>query len=650
MGGAWCPHGPTEAIEVAVVKVHDIAGRWMLLQLRFQQRLARWGITGRHILVGLAFVVGMLGGLAAWLFERCLRWMHSIYFDQLVRHFHLTTRWPALALLPLVPAAGGLALVGWRWFFDRNRPTVVHGLAGVLYSLNKDSGRLPATLGAETLVASSITISSGGSAGPEAPIAVIGSSVGSLLGRVMGVSRRYSHVLIGCGAAAGISAVFGAPLSGVVFATEVVLQDFSATTLTPVVIASVISTLTYIGLSGGGHVRGLFQMPHSPNQFTFTFHLLPFYLVLGVLCGLLAVITTKMLSAAENLRAILGRRVPPFLHPAIGGFLCGVCGLILILLFADNPFMHSRFATGFVPIFGDGYATIRRVIDPAWYTGQNLLAVGPDRLTLEFLVAICVLKLLATWFTLGSGGSGGVFAPALFLGATLGGAFGIILQHFMPGTQPSTFALVAMGATLAAAIQAPLTGIFLLFELTRNYNVMPPIMLAAVTATVIQQLIIGESVYTLPLKKMGIRLGSAVGISALRRVGIDQIPLLEPVFVRSDDTLSQVLSRSSDHSVRDFVVVDADNRYVGLLTLDDLTTVMLAPEAAPLLLVGEVLHADVAPLPATATLEDALEIFTRSDTYILPVAGPPKQPGAPAIVGVLTRTELMRRYSQELIN
>lgn len=628
-------------------RLADIPRRIVSLQLRLQQKLAHFGISGKRILIGMSFFVGILGGAAAWIFKRCLDAMHSIYFDRIVHRLHVTTRWPALLLLPLIPAIGGLILVAWRWFFGRNQKTV-HGLTGLLYSLNKDSGRLPATLGLETLVASSITIASGGSAGPEAPIAVIGASVGSLLGRIMGVSKRYNYVLIGCGAAAGISAVFAAPLSGVVFATEVVLQDFSAATLTPIVIASVMATLTYVGLSGGGRVRGLFQMPRHADQFNFTFHVLPWFLLLGIVCGLMSVVFTRLLIWTEQIQHRLRRIIPAPLHPAIGGLLCGACGLVIVGLFIGDPFLHSRFASGYIPIFGDGYPTIHRIIDPAWYSGKKILFGRVERISLEFLIVVCVLKLLATCFTLGSGGSGGVFAPSLFLGAAAGGAFGAVLQHFIPDARPSTFALVGMGAMLAGTIQAPLTGIFLLFELTRNYNVMPPIMLAAVTATVVQQLLIGESIYTLPLKKMGIRLGSAVGISALRRVSIDQLPLEPPHFARTDETLSQVLARSSEQNVRDFVVIDSANRYVGLLTLDDLKNVLLAPEAAPLLLVAELVRADIPPLQPDATLEDALDAFNRCDCPILPVVGPRASPGGPAIAGVLSRTELMRRSGQEL--
>ena len=205
------PAGSIAAREVVLFKISDIPRRIVSLQLRVQQKLSRWGISGKRILIGMSFLVGILAGAAAWLFKRCVQSMHTLYFSRLVDDWHVTTRWPALLLLPLIPAVGGLILVAWRWFFNRHRKSVVHGLSGILYSLNKESGSLPSSLGAETLVASSITIASGGSAGPEAPIAVIGASVGSLLGRITGVSNRYNYVLIGCGAAAGISAVFAAP-------------------------------------------------------------------------------------------------------------------------------------------------------------------------------------------------------------------------------------------------------------------------------------------------------------------------------------------------------------------------------------------------------------------------------------------------------
>ncbi len=209
-------------------------------------------------------------------------------------------------------------------------------------------------------------------------------------------------------------------------------------------------------------------------------------------------------------------------------------------------FLRSRFSHAYVPIFAGGYPTILRAIDPTWYVPGHPIAGHLFMLTLGFLAAVCLLKILATAFTLGSGGSGGIFAPALFIGATGGGAVGEALALFFPHLhiQPSTYALVGMGSVLAACIQAPLMAIILLFELTQNYAVMLPIMLAAVTATVVQQLLIGESIYTLALKDLGVRLGSAVGISALRRIGVEQMRLKTAPIAGPDDPLSTILSRS----------------------------------------------------------------------------------------------------------
>ena len=623
--------------------------QWILAwQLRGQQQLARWGIREQTLLIGLSFIVGLLAGGATWLFEQTVKLIENYYYLPAVKATHATTWWPCYVFLPLIPAGGGLVLVMWRRLWGRQK-SELHGLAGLLHSLSRESGKLKASLGIETLVASSLTIGTGGSAGPEAPIAVIGASIGALCGNSLGFSRRNMPILLGCGAAAGISAVFGAPIAGVLFAMEVLLRDFSVRTLTPIVISSVMASTMYVGLSGGGAARGLFQMPTTGPALAFTFGQVPYYLLLGAVCGLLAVGFTRFYLMVENYSQKHRSRIPYFLHPAIGAALSGVCGVAMLIIFRDDPFLRTRFAQGYIPIFSDGYPTILRMIDPRWYSGVHSIAGHTINLTLEFLVVICVLKILATSFTLAPGGSGGVFAPALFIGAAGGGAVGVVLAHYGLVSDPATYALVGMGAVLAAAIQAPLTAIILLFELTQNYAIMVPIMLAAVTATVIQQLLVGESLYTLPLKKLGVKLGSAVGISALQRIGVDQLVLAKAQVARPDDPLSSILARSHSDGVEDFVVMDKTGNYLGLLTIDDLKTVLLEPEAAPLLLVGEVMRADVPPIKFHDTLDAALTMFGRFDISRLAVlddVNPADK--TPALLGFLTRSELMKRYQQEL--
>jgi chloride channel protein, CIC family len=618
-------------------------------QLRAQQKLAAWGMREQTLLVILSFVVGLVSGGATWLFEKCVWLVENFYYFPAVELTQATELRSHYLILPLIPACGALLLVLWGRLWGRENIRL-HGLAGVLYSLTRQSGKLNPGLGVETMVASSLTIGSGGSAGPEAPIAVIGSSVGSLVGSLLGVSRRNLPVLIGCGAASGISAVFGAPIAGVLFAMEVLLRDFSVRTLTPIVISSVLSTTTYVWLSGGGTVRGLFQMPaQSGNSFVFTFHLMPYYLLLGVICGLLSVLFTRIYVFVEESAEAVHKRMGGLFLPVIGAILSGLCGVVVLMLFSKNAFMQQQFSGGNIPIFGSGYTAIGWLINPSWYSSPEFTGPHAILLLLEFLIAICALKIVATAFTLGPGGSGGVFAPALFIGASGGGVVGEVIRSYRPGIDPSTFALVGMGAVLAAVIQAPLTSIILLFELTRNYAVMLPIMLAAVTAVVIQQLLIGESIYTLPLRHMGVRLGTAVGISALQRIGVDQLSLIKAPTARPEEPLSNILARSHEDNTDVFVALDADGKYLGLLTIDDLKTVMLEPSAAPLILVGEVLRADVPPLKIRDTLDAALAMFARHEISHLAVVDDADVPDKPsAVLGLLSRAELMRRYYQEL--
>ncbi len=512
-------------------------------RLRLLQRLAQWGVREETPLIVLAALIGLASGAAAWLFKWWVELLGRQFYRGPALAFHATVY---LFLLPLLPAAGGLLMSGVRWLF-RTGKSPFHGLTGVLLSLIRTGGKLPHKTGLETLLASGLTIGSGGSAGPEAPIAIIGSSVGSTIGTMAGISRRYLPTLVGCGAAAGIGAVFDAPIAGVLFGLEVMLRDFSVRTFTPIVVSAVIATTTFHSLlhvTRGQTIHGLFDVPANHGAFAFTFHDLPSYILLGLFCGLIAIAFTYVMCAVEKTTERL-RRIPRLLKPALGAGLSGVCGVLMILLFHNDPWVQERFAKdAYVPIFGGGYPTILRAIDPSWYVPNGNMVDGHAvTLGLEFLLVVCLLKIVATALTLGTGGSGGVFAPALFVGATAGGSFGLILSRLVPQTAPGDYALVGMGAVLAAVIQAPLMSILLLFEITRDYGVMLPIMLTAVTATLMYQLVFGEGLYTLPLRDKGIRVGSAAGISMLRRIGIEHLELSPVNQVRAGELVSELLRR-----------------------------------------------------------------------------------------------------------
>jgi len=633
-------------------KVARMPGVW---RLRVLQQLARWGVREETLLIVMAVVVGFIAAGAAWCFEQCVDLLQIHYFRALVERFDLTGRW--IFLLPLLPALGGFMVSCVRLIFHRAHSSL-HGLSAVLLSLIRDRGKLRHTLGIEMLATSSLTIGTGGSAGPEAPIAIIGSSIGSIVATLAGISRTNAATLIGCGAAAGISAVFDAPIAGVLFALEVMLRDFSVKTFTPIVISAVIATTTFHAIHNASHlqpaaatmgathpahnelVRGLFELPASGMDIVFDFHEIPNYLLLGLVCGLLGIGMTWMMEAVTEL---FDRRMklPPFFQPAVGAGLSGVCGVLLIIILDHAKYVRTA-GLWYVPIFGSGYTTIMHVLDVHTYQpGGN--AIG---LTLGILLLFCFGKMLATALTLGGGGAGGVFAPALFIGATAGGAMGMAMQHFFPGTQPSVYALVGMGSILAAVIQAPLMGIILLFELTRNYQVMLPIMLSAVTATVLFRAVLKESLYTIPLTKLGVRAGAAVGISALRRIGIDQLPQRSAAIAKPGQTLSEIVARSAATGASDYVVTDEKDEYLGLLNDADVRTVMLAPESAPLLLVGEVMRTNVPPLKPTDTLEAAWDLFARYDVDQLGIVGIVN--GRKTVTGMVARADLMKRYHDEL--
>lgn len=627
--------------------IHTVARMPAQWRLRLLQFLARIGVREDMLLVGIAALIGVGAGAATWLFEQALRLMRNFYFLPLTQATHATTS--NLFLLPLIPAIGGLLLVGVRWIF-RTPKSKLHGVSAILYALIRKASSLRASMGLETLFASSMTIGTGGSAGPEAPIAVIGSSVGSLIGTAAGISRRNLPTLIGCGAAAGISAVFDAPIAGVLFSLEVLLRDFSVRTFSPIVISAVVATVMYQTISGEtGH--GLFANSTAVLPYHFTFAQMPHYLLLGLVCGALAVFLTKMMALVEHQSDRLAPRIPRTLHPALGALLSGVCGVVLILAFRHDAYLGSptgQFATqSYVPIFADGYPTIHRALDPAWYTEHLLPSGNAAVLTVAFLATVCILKIIATSFTLGAGGSGGVFAPSLFIGATGGGAIGKLLNHFDSSIAPHAFALVGMGAVLAAAIQAPLMSIILLFELTRNYQVMLPAMLAAVTATALQQWLVKDSLYTLPLRLEGVRVGLPVGAAALRRVGVDQLEIDPAKAVTASTLVTELIPPPGESHDIDCVVMADKGNYLGIVTLADLRLVELQPAAAMLLVVGEVVRTDAPPLVLADSAEHALELFSKSDYDFLPVFTESPYT-VKTLRGVLSRNVLMKRYHLEL--
>jgi CIC family chloride channel protein len=559
--------------------------------------------------------------------------------------------------LPLVPMAGAL-LTGLLVHFFASEARG-HGVPEVMDALYRKKARIRPRVALVKSLASACTIGSGGSAGAEGPIVQIGSAIGSGLATLLRVPRDQAGTLLGCGAAAGIASVFNAPIAGIFFVLEILLRDFSLRTFTPIVVASVFSTMTTQAYYGENDaifaVSEVFR-----DTYEFTYPELPSYLLLGGLCGLVAVGFIRLLYLSEDLYDKL--RIHPVIKPVSGALVLGLLGIVYLQL------IRAEGGSGELPpFFGNGYDTIRDLLRPENYDvvisdaitaavantgGLSVVpteTIEPVSTALWMLLVLLMFKAVATCLTLGSGGSGGVFAPSLFLGAAAGALLGVTLDTIglLPdGGSPAAYALVGMAAVVAGTTHAPLTAILILFELTRDVYVLLPIMIAAIVSVLIAQAVLRDSVYTLKLRRRGVLVGSMADLTILRRLTARSIRTVPHVAVHPEDPLSKLLDLRGSYHVTDFVVVDHDGQYVGMVTGQDVRTALIEREAIPYLLVEEVVRRDLPTIDPEETLDIVLEKFSKYDVASLPMLDGGQTGGQ--VAGLITRARLMSRYRDAL--
>lgn len=607
--------------------------------------------------------VGLLTALGAFAFAWAL---HEA--EDWSRHYQ--GEWP-IYLLPVLPVAGAL-ITGLLVHFFASAARG-HGVPQVMDAIIRHGGRIPLRVGIVKTLASIATVGSGGSGGAEGPIVQIGSTLGSSVAQRLKIPPQHVTTLVGCGAAAGIASVFNAPIAGVFFVLEILLRDFSMRTFTPIVIASVMSAATTQALHKTNEaifpVVGLSAYQFSPME-------IPHYIVLGLVCAVAGVGFTRLLHAGEKVFEHV--RVHPIVKPAVGAALLGVLGIVFVLA-AGRPDSGDRAP----PFFGNGYSTIRALIEPGTYdltapsregsavaaqptgstasdppshdVGQNV-AGGHAKggaivsASLWVLLLMCLFKAVGTTLTLGSGGSGGVFAPSLFVGATAGAAVGVTFETLgmMPqGGSPASYALVGMAAVVAGTTFAPLTAMLLLFEITRQPMVLLPIMLTAVIATVASKLWMQDSIYTMRLRQSGLLVGTGRDLSVLRRIPVSFVPMVkitgEPNY--PSDPLSKLIQLHATKHVPDFVVVDqTTGAYVGMVTGHDMRMALVDREAIPLLLVAELVRTDIPTVSPSENLDTVMDKFSKYDVAALCMV----DPGTRCPSGLITRSAVLRRYQQAL--
>ena len=561
-------------------------------------------LSENAILLTFAVLIGLVGAGGVILFYRAIDLAFTIAY-----------RWTGDALgpgvravyRPLITALGMAA--AWALVRSLRGREGGENVAALQLAVARQGGRIPARPALVRTAASAVTLGAGGSAGSEGPVAVLGATVGSLLGRVMRFDRERVKVLLAAGAASGISASFNAPLAGAFFALEEVLGSLGAAAFPPVVVASVIAAVVSRSVLGD---HPAFAIPVEYG-FTLRREIVLFYPLLGVLAGLVAVAFVRcFFGVGEWARRL---RVPALALPLAGGI---VVGLMV-------------WASGGV-LVGYGHLGIRLEIfgRMAWTT-LALLAAG---------------KILATSLTLGAGGSGGVFTPSLFIGAATGGAFGVALDGLFPGLNlaPEAYALVGMGAVVAAATHAPITAILIVFEMTNDYAIMLPLMLCTVIATVVARHVEPDSLYSGWLRRRGEHLEHGTDRDVLAGLLVEDVFDRDPPVIGESALLRQIVARLGRTSRAEFPVVDGELRLLGMASVAE-----LAGAAHEMGHLGTgIVAADLAePTETLAPQDTLLEAVRRMGVRgvsTLPVV----DPASGRLLGTLDRGEVLAAYARSV--
>lgn len=568
--------------------------------------LQKLRLSGPHALVLIAVAVGLATAGGAMGFRALIGYFNHLFFgltdQRLVQVFGGGFKF----WFPIIPMLGGL-LVG-PIVFHFAKEARGHGVPEVMNAVARLGGIIRPRVAAAKAVASAICIGSGGSAGREGPIVQIGSALGSTIGQYLRLSEDRIKILVGCGAAAGISSVFNAPIAGVMFSVEVILGDFTIATFSPVLVSSVVASVLTRSVLGN---HPAFEIPGYSLVSAWE---IPLYMLLGVILGAAAVLFTRTLDVFED--AFERLRMPDMLKPALGGLLLGSVAIF------------------FPQILADGYDTIRLSLN-----GQ---------IVMWLLVVLIFLKILATSLTLGSGNSGGIFAPSLFMGAMTGGAFGTAVNQLFPNTTagPGAYALVGMAGLVAGTTHAPMTALLIIFEMTNDYRIVLPLMVTVALASLVARLLLTNSIYTMKLAKRGIDIRSGRDINVLKAHKAGEIVTTEYDSIPMSATVPVILKKMERSRESDLVVVDENGRLQGLISFQDIRSVVASRELDSLIVAHDLVQREIESVDATFDLEQVMSAFGVRGSRVLPVV---ENKTSGKAIGIIRKDDLIEFYNQKLV-
>lgn len=553
----------------------------------------------------LAAIIGVLAGAASTVF----RWMID-FFEHLFSGEGILWGLSAgaiLFLMPFMPMLGGLLIGLMRQFF----PDAVaeNGVDRVMEAVVLKNGKISKRVLTICAISSSITIGSGGSAGRVGPTVQICSVIGSLIAQIINLSKERTRVMVGAGAAAGIAATFNAPLAGMIFVMEIILGEITIRSLSPIVIASVMGTVTGRALAGDQLV---FQTPvHqlvNPMEISL-------YLLLGILCGLVAHLFTQTYFASQrffdekvNLSIIL--------KPALGGLVVGLLALL-------TP-----------QIRGNGFAEMEQVLNGQLFWGLAL--------------ALIFTKIIATAITLGSGGIGGTFAPSLFIGAMVGATFGAAVHGILPNWTASseTYALVGMAALASAVLQAPLTSILILFEMTQDYTIVLPSMVCCIVATYTMQRFTHNSIFIQALLNRGVNIRHGKAVSVLDSLFVRDVMTQNVVTIPEETPFKKILEIVSYSRHLYYPVVSVEGDMLGIISFSNIRDAAQDEDMNENTLARDLATPDAVTLTPEHNLNEALAMFTQMDIAQIPVVS---ASDSQKVIGLIRRSDVQAVYDREVL-
>ena len=575
-------------------------------------------ISEKHLVLLLSFFVGAFSAAAAAILKSFIRFIQWIVEEQLIGDGN--TWW--YLITPIIGIT--LAALFVKYIV---RDDISHGITKILYAISQRKSIIKAHNMWSSIIGSGLTIGFGGSVGAEAPIVLTGAAIGSNLAKAFRLDQKTMMLMIGCGAAGAIGGIFKAPIAGLVFTLEVLMMDLTMTSVAPLLISSVTATaISYI-------LTGTDPMFPLDTAEPFMVNRIPWYLVLGVVCGLISLYFTRGMNKLEQwfkhaIRSMWAKLL-------IGG----VALSVLIYIFP--------------PLYGEGYDVIRQLIN-----GDSMSAIQNSPLEhnewaarnghwllLTYFGFIVLFKIVASVATNGAGGVGGIFAPSLFMGAITGFLTARIMNMSGLMVPEANFALVGMAGLMSGVMHAPLTGIFLIAELTGGYHLFMPLMIVSVISYLTIMLFEPHSLYAMRLAQKGELLTHNKDRNVLTLLKMDSVLETDFITIFPDMTLGELVKVISESHRNIFPVIDHEGHLKGILLLDEVRNIMFQPRLYKRFTVGQLMTSPAAVLSFDLPMEKVMEVFEDTGAWNLPVVDQDRR-----YLGFVSKSKIFNSYRHVLVH